>query len=92
MFETHLYSFGGKFYKQRKGGPIGLRGTCAIARLVMCIFDKLWKERLQNANLQFHLYARYMEGNKSSEGVDLELLRSRIDSSLALAEEAVNLL
>ena len=46
MFENHLYTFGGKVYRQRKGGPIGLRGTCAIAQLVMCAWDRLWKTKL----------------------------------------------
>ena len=35
MFENHLYTFGGKVVRQKRGGPIGLRGACAIARL-MC--------------------------------------------------------
>ena len=35
MFKNHLYTFGGKIFKQKKGGQIGLRGTCAIARLTM---------------------------------------------------------
>ena len=35
MYSTHIYSFGGKFYKQREGGPIGLRSTCALSRVVM---------------------------------------------------------
>ena len=35
MFKHHFYKFAGKTYHQSQGGPIGLRGTCAIARLVM---------------------------------------------------------
>ena len=35
LFRTHTYSFGGKFFLQKAGGPIGLRSTCCIARLVM---------------------------------------------------------
>ena len=35
LFRTHTYSFGNKFYQQRAGGPIGLRSTCCVARLVM---------------------------------------------------------
>ena len=27
MFTNHLYTFGGQVYHQKKGGPIGLRGT-----------------------------------------------------------------
>ena len=42
LSKNHLYEFGGKTYRQKAGGPIGLRATCAIARLVMCIWDKLW--------------------------------------------------
>ena len=42
MFDHHLYTFCGRVYRQRRGGPIGLRGTCAIARLVMCYWDRQW--------------------------------------------------
>ena len=31
MFSTHIYSFGGRNYKQKEGGPIGLRSTCALS-------------------------------------------------------------
>ena len=33
------YSFRVKFYHQRGGGPIGLRGTAAVARVVIHVFD-----------------------------------------------------
>ena len=36
------------------------------------------------------VYARYMEGKKSSDGVDLADLRDRIDRALGLAEQAIN--
>ena len=42
MWGTHNYHFGGKWFKQRDGGPTGLRGTCAVARLVMSMFDIRW--------------------------------------------------
>ena len=29
MFKTHVYTFGGKLFKQVRGGPIGLRSTCS---------------------------------------------------------------
>ena len=35
MFRTHVYTFGDNIYKETSGGPIGLRSTCAVARLVM---------------------------------------------------------
>ena len=64
LFTTHLYTFGGEIFKQLDGGPIGLRGTCAIARLVMCIFDKLWKEVVTKAGLLIALYIRYMDDGR----------------------------
>ena len=36
------------------------------------------------------VYARYLEGKKSSEGVDLDKLRTRIDTSLAAAVAAIS--
>ena len=46
--------------------------------------------RWKSACIVHGVYARYMEGKKSSEGVDLEHMRSRIEVSLKLSEEAVN--
>ena len=46
MFNHHYYQFGGTTFRQSEGGPIGLRGTCAVARLVMPLFDIKWKEAL----------------------------------------------
>ena len=48
MFKNHLYTFGGRTFRQKKGGPIGLRGTCAIARLVMQIWDAKWLVRMRH--------------------------------------------
>ena len=38
-FKTHIYQFGGRYYHQKKGGPIGLRVTGSAARLVMGEWD-----------------------------------------------------
>ncbi|MBO6563741.1 MAG: hypothetical protein JJ956_03275, partial [Pseudomonadales bacterium] len=46
--------------------------------------------RWKSACIVHGVYARYMEGKKSSEGVDLEHMRSRIDGALTLSEQAVN--
>ena len=51
MYDTHVYSFGGKCYKQREGGPIGLRSTCALARVVMAKWDIKWKARMDKLNI-----------------------------------------
>ena len=34
MFRNLIYSFGGEQYLQEEGGPIGVRGTCAVSKLV----------------------------------------------------------
>jgi aminoglycoside phosphotransferase (APT) family kinase protein len=46
--------------------------------------------RWKTAAILHGVYARYMAGQKSSEGVDLEGLRSRIDVALTLAQQAVD--
>ena len=38
-FEGHVYEFGGAWYLQKKGGPIGLRLSGAVAALVMIVWD-----------------------------------------------------
>ena len=61
LFENHYYTFGGVKYHQRGGGPIGLRATCAVARVAMQLFDIAWKKRLQEARILTELLARYMD-------------------------------
>ena len=46
--------------------------------------------RWKTAAIIHGVYARYLEGKKSTEGVDMDELRERILSSLDLAEQAVN--
>ena len=35
LFSNHLYQFGGQTFLQSKGGPIGMRLTMCVARIVM---------------------------------------------------------
>ena len=35
IFRTHFYEWEGTFYRQLKGGPIGLRATGFVARVLM---------------------------------------------------------
>jgi hypothetical protein len=39
MMNTHIYSWNGEIYLQKAGGLIGLRSTCAVARVVMNEWD-----------------------------------------------------
>ena len=51
LFRTHVYEFGGKFFLQKKGGPIGLRSTCAIARIIMLWWDEQFMSLVAKSNL-----------------------------------------
>ena len=51
LFKTHCYSFKGSVFRQSDGGPIGLRATCAIARVVMARHSILWKTAMTNNNI-----------------------------------------
>ena len=46
--------------------------------------------RWKSAAIIHGVYARYMAGQKSTEGIDMDEMRERISNSLILAEEAVN--
>ena len=52
-------------YHQRQGGPIGLRGTCAIARMAMQLFDIKWGEKLRMMGITTWLNFRYVDDSRS---------------------------
>ena len=64
LFKNHLYSFGGNTFRQIKGGPIGLRATCAIARMVMCEWDRLWASKLNDLRIITELIMRYVDDGR----------------------------
>ena len=61
IFKTHTYSFNQKYYLQKKGGPIGLRSTCCVARMVMVWWDSMLVEALEALNIKKVAGARYMD-------------------------------
>ena len=64
MFNHHYYSFGGRKFHQEGGGPIGLRGTCSIARMIMQLYDDKWMKRMTYLGLTVWLLARYMDDTR----------------------------
>lgn len=56
-----------------------------LSRLDYYVGFNRWK----SAAIVHGVYARYMEGKKSHEGIDLDEMRTRIGHSLDLAEQAV---
>ena len=61
MMNTHQYSFNGKTFLQQAGGPIGLRATCAVARVIMNAWDTKWLEILTDNNIELLTGVRYMD-------------------------------
>ena len=57
IFKTHSK----KFYLQKRGGPIGLRSTCCIARLVMLWWDQEFLDVVKTTNIKIIGSARYMD-------------------------------
>ena len=66
MMNTHIYTFGDKFYLQKKGGPIGLRSTCAAARVVMSAWDVKWQQRVMDVNICLEDALRYMDDSRAA--------------------------
>lgn len=61
------------------------RTSCDLSKLDFYIGFNRWK----SAAIIHGVYARYVEGKKSTEGIDIDGLRARIDYSLTLAADAV---
>ena len=61
MMNTHLYNFNGSTFLQCEGGPIGLRATCAVARVVMNEWDARWMNLMKVNNITIMDGERYMD-------------------------------
>ena len=61
MMSTQRYSFNGDTYLKKSGGPIGIRATCAVARVVMNMWDTMWLERMTFNNISVITGVRYMD-------------------------------
>ena len=61
VMENHIYQFGGELRKQRKGGPIGVELTGALADLVMLHWDRKFLETLEKVNISVKGYKRFKD-------------------------------
>ena len=61
MMNSHLFRWDGKIFLQRQGGPIGLRSTCAVARITMMYWDGKLSEYMEANNIRLDMGARYMD-------------------------------
>ena len=60
-FRTNIYQFGGRWYHQADGGPIGLRLAGAAARVVMGEWDAQLMKILADNNIETEVFARYVD-------------------------------
>ena len=61
VFVNHMYRVGGKFYIQGDKGPIGLKATGSVARLIMIWWDRKFIEMLTTLGIIMLLYLRYID-------------------------------
>jgi hypothetical protein len=61
IMTNHCYQFDGKLYLQQAGGPIGLKLSGVLARLVMLKFDRLYLDKLSKLDIELVLYQRYID-------------------------------
>ena len=61
IFSNHLYQFAGVEYRQLLGGPIGLRLTSMIARIVMDRWATIFLSRLDKAGLTINDFMKYVD-------------------------------
>ena len=62
ILENHIYQFKGKLYLQTSGGgPIGLKLTGVLARIVMHFFDQKYLATLKVLKIIPILYKRYVD-------------------------------
>ena len=57
----HVYKVGDTIYLQTDGGPMGLKLTGAIARVVMMLFDKIYLEKVSQSDICMLMYERYVD-------------------------------
>ena len=64
IFKNFSYTFGGKTYLQKSGGPIGVRATGAVAQLVMENWARTYREILENSGVIVKLLSGYVDDGR----------------------------
>jgi hypothetical protein len=64
IWKHFVYTFGGKLYLQRSGGPIGARVTMAVARLVMNNMGRKYRLILEAGGLRSFLSSVYVDDSR----------------------------
>ena len=64
LFANFTYKFGGKYYHQKEGGPIGVRATGAASTLVMEDWAEVYEEILVKSCVLVLLLAGYVDDGR----------------------------
>ena len=69
LFNNFTYNFGGKYYHQKAGGPIGVRATGAASELVMEDWAFKYEQILVTSSIAVHLLAGYVDDGRQVTSV-----------------------
>ena len=58
---NHIFGFGNKFYRQSKGGAIGVGIAGDVANIFMVWWGRRLKEKLQEEGIKLNMYSRYVD-------------------------------
>ena len=64
IWRHFVYTFGGKLYLQKSGGPIGARVTMAVARILMNNFGRKYRMILKSGGLRNFLSSMYVDDSR----------------------------
>ena len=64
-FRNSVYQFGGQYYLQTNGGPIGARVTMAVSRIVMYDWGKKLRNILREAEIKIWMDSAYVDDYRS---------------------------
>ena len=88
LFKNFCYSFGGKVYYQKSGGPIGVRATGAAAQLVMEHWAREYRAILENSGVQVEVMAGYVDdGRQVTSCLDLGMRFSKETNKFEYRDE-----
>ena len=62
IVKNHLYTFGKKILRQKRGGPIGLDLTGTVSLIFMIWWDHELRARLEHVKLHLFMQKRYVDG------------------------------
>ena len=64
MFKNLIYSFGGENYLQKEGGPIGVRGTGAVSKLITRDFCIKLRKILEKGGINVRMLKMYVDDGR----------------------------